>query len=164
MRSSTRRRKYPLVVTAVALAASTLSPVSASAGARLEPPPPRPWVKLCQVLKQMPVHRGIRCPRPPRTPPWSLSPARLAANGAQRATINELPVPSSPASPISIKKGPDDALWFIGDKVGSITTAGTINEYPLPTRFSGGFEITEGPDAKLWLTENYVDRIAVVTP
>ena len=94
----TRRLGYPLVVMALAMAASAPMAVSASNS----PPfrPERPWVKLCLKLKQMPQHRRIKCHFPPA--PRGPQAARLAAEAGRRrrrrsASCRYRPTPPLPS-------------------------------------------------------------------
>lgn len=53
-----------------------------------------------------------------------------------------------------ILRGPDRALWFIGDdggQIGRITTAGAITQFPLSK--ADRPDIAAGPDQAMWFTE-----------
>jgi streptogramin lyase len=64
--------------------------------------------------------------------------------------------PSGAASPFSITRGPDGALWFtfsngteFGNAIGRIDTAGDVTRFELPNPGSQPGYITTGPDGAL---------------
>ncbi|MET8158374.1 hypothetical protein ABZT47_18520 [Sphaerisporangium sp. NPDC005289] len=162
MPRSPRSLGYQLMVMALILAAHM--PAAASTAPPHRPSPPRPWVKLCLKLKLQPRHKHIRCSIPPK-------PRERRGASAERSaltpTINEISIPTSPATPVGIASGPDGNVWFTenaGNKIGKVTTAGVFTEYSLPTSVAGPLQLTVASDDNLWVTEDYVDKLAVVTP
>ena len=78
--------------------------------------------------------------------------------------------PSGAASPFSITRGPDGALWFtfsnateFGNAIGRIDTAGNVTRFELPNPGSQPGYITAGPDGALWFTEEFGNRIGRIT-
>src|SRR5215813_2045393 len=65
-------------------------------------------------------------------------------------TIDEFPIISGGATPISITTGPDGALWFtmsqgVGAGIGRVTTSGVITDsFVVPTFNGAPYAITVG--------------------
>jgi virginiamycin B lyase len=72
-------------------------------------------------------------------------------------------IPTANAGPLSVVRGPDNALWFTeatAGQIGRVTLEGVFSEFPLPSG-SGASpqQIVVGPDGALWFTESGAGKI-----